>query len=107
MAESVAYWSDNLSPDNNSALPPHAVGWAWPMGQPADPADLIQNADGSASATLTVPNNVSPLPASGTFCDNGDTGRRCNYRERGIPDPTGAQRLRRGNFHRKRLWNWI
>lgn len=59
MPDNVAYWADSLTPDN-SGLTSHAVaGWAWPMGQPVDPADMVQNADGSASATLTVPNNVS------------------------------------------------
>lgn len=61
MAE--AYWADGMSAESNAAaaMPPHAVAqWAaWSMGQTADPADLITNPDGSASATLTVPNNVS------------------------------------------------
>ena len=75
MADNVAYWSESLSAENSAGLPPHAVGWAWPMGQPADPADLIQNPDGSASATLTVPNNVSP-PRVLSLLSLTDDGRR-------------------------------
>ena len=60
LAENVAYWSDNLSPEAAAALPPHAMGWGWPVGQASETGDVVQNADGSASATLTVPNNVSP-----------------------------------------------
>lgn len=85
--ESVPYWSDAILPDSPASVPPnpspqahgHGHGHSqWP-GQanpyamnsgapgpgpgpappPVEPTNLVENADGSASATLTVPNNVT------------------------------------------------
>lgn len=99
MAE--AYWADSLSAENSAAasLQPHAMAWAaWSMGQ-ADPADLVQNADGSASATLTVPNNVSLSRSSNRRTNGLVAGGRCDHRKRRVADSTGAQRFGSRYFH--------
>lgn len=123
MTENVPYWADNVPADSNAAIPPH---WAWSMGQQAavaaaEPADLIQNPDGSASATLTVPNNVSHNLMSVTcmsvyvimylmFCESrwpgplsekGDPGSELCEK---IPAPTSASKTDQAVDLIEKLW---
>jgi len=59
----VPYWSDAIpQPDSNSSVPPnpHPPGMhGWVNPHFAMPSNLAENPDGSASASLTVPNNVA------------------------------------------------
>lgn len=68
--DQAPYWSDVIPNDGNpTGAPLHQINtWssAYPAGDndinfgggPEDPANMVENPDGSASATITVPNNV-------------------------------------------------
>lgn len=79
--EPVPYWSDAIpQPDSSASVPPNPPsmhGWAanpYAMNSaPVEPTNLIENTDGSASATLTVPNNVTALKET-IFCSISNLG---------------------------------